>query len=429
MVSYAFHNGAKLSIVAINEKSRGIRKTGGLVEEVITVDQKLFSEVVVPMMNVSRVLPDGSKFDTDVVNKSQVYVTSAGYKNSFAYDKLIFLLIKSVLDPNSSMIMGGTYKIPIKEGLLDADFVKTLQEDPTFNMDSFDREYGSEWSGSYDGSLYNPANIEEAMIIKKPEQMASTNRKVPFYYIFSLDFGRYDCSTELCVWKVYPQEDSESIKSLVNIFSFENENATFQAVSLHELYEKFRPEVIVIDANGNGVALLDVLVLPFTDPRTGRKYESWGLINDEKNHYTNKYIDKPRMIIYQVKGNTEINSIAYNHVKDQFRLGKVRLLMSEKDASNRLELTATGRRMEVYEKKKFLRPYALTDGLKDQILNLYDVNAEKINAPVVIDKINSNIYTDRFMALAYGIYYICEKERKEGFNTNRNFSVTDLLCF
>ena len=95
MVSYAFHNGAKLSIVAINEKSRGIRKTGGLVEEVITVDQKLFSEVVVPMMNVSRVLPDGSKSDTDVVNKSQVYVTSAGYKNSFAYDKLIFLLIKS----------------------------------------------------------------------------------------------------------------------------------------------------------------------------------------------------------------------------------------------------------------------------------------------------------------------------------------------
>lgn len=76
-----------------------------------------------------------------------------------------------------------------------------------------------------------------------------------------------------------------------------------------------------------------------------------------------------------------------------------------------------------------LTPYALTDGLKDQILNLYDVNAEKINAPVVIDKINSNIYTDRFMALAYGIYYICERERKEGFKTNRNFSVTDLLCF
>jgi len=45
------------------------------------------------------------------------------------------------------MIMGGTYETPIKEGLLNEDFVDQLKLSGTFNEDSFDREYRSIWSG------------------------------------------------------------------------------------------------------------------------------------------------------------------------------------------------------------------------------------------------------------------------------------------
>lgn len=37
--------------------------------------------------------------------------------------------------------MGGTYKTPITEGLLDANFVENLKLNGTYNEDSFDREY------------------------------------------------------------------------------------------------------------------------------------------------------------------------------------------------------------------------------------------------------------------------------------------------
>ena len=40
-------------------------------------------------MNVDRRLSDGSRREEETVNKSQIYVTTAGWKNSFAYDKLI----------------------------------------------------------------------------------------------------------------------------------------------------------------------------------------------------------------------------------------------------------------------------------------------------------------------------------------------------
>lgn len=91
--------------------------------------------------NVDRLLPDGTRDRKEVVNKSQVYITTAGWKNSFAYSKLIELLIQSLIEPDEVMVIGGTYKTPIVEGLLDEDFVSQLKLQDTYSEDSFDREY------------------------------------------------------------------------------------------------------------------------------------------------------------------------------------------------------------------------------------------------------------------------------------------------
>jgi hypothetical protein len=49
----------------------------------------MLNEVIIPTTNVNRQLPDGTRDNKEVVNKSQIYITTAGWKNSFAYDKLI----------------------------------------------------------------------------------------------------------------------------------------------------------------------------------------------------------------------------------------------------------------------------------------------------------------------------------------------------
>lgn len=84
MVSYRFKNGSVLDIIAARQSSRGKRKHGGLIEEVILVDGTLLNEIIIPTMNVSRRLPNGTFRDEEVLNKSQIYVTTAGWKNSFA---------------------------------------------------------------------------------------------------------------------------------------------------------------------------------------------------------------------------------------------------------------------------------------------------------------------------------------------------------
>ena len=92
-------------------------------------------------MNVSRMCLDGTVHPEETLNKSQIYVTTAGWKGTFSYDKLITLLIRMVLEPEKAIIMGGTYRIPVLVKLLDKNFVQDLKRDGTFNEASFDREY------------------------------------------------------------------------------------------------------------------------------------------------------------------------------------------------------------------------------------------------------------------------------------------------
>ena len=94
-------------------------------------------------MAISRRCMDGTTQPGETLSKSQVYVTTAGYKGTFSYEKLIELLVMSVARPKKAMVLGGTWRTPVVEKLLSKDFVKELKMDGTFNEESFDREYES----------------------------------------------------------------------------------------------------------------------------------------------------------------------------------------------------------------------------------------------------------------------------------------------
>lgn len=117
-VHYVFKNGSQIDILAAKESSRGQRRTGGLMEECVLIDGDILNEVIIPTTNVDRLLPDGTRHKEENVNKSQIYITTAGWKNSFAYEKLIQLLIQSIVEPDQCMIMGGTYETPVKKAFL-----------------------------------------------------------------------------------------------------------------------------------------------------------------------------------------------------------------------------------------------------------------------------------------------------------------------
>ncbi len=51
--------------------------------------------------------------------------------------------------------MGGSWRVPVMEGLLSKTFVQELKLDGTYNDSSFAREYESEWSGDAENAFFS----------------------------------------------------------------------------------------------------------------------------------------------------------------------------------------------------------------------------------------------------------------------------------
>lgn len=201
-------------------------------------------------MNVSRRAANGEVDPNDRMNKSQIYISSAGYKDHFSYKKQIQLLVWQIVRPGTAMVIGGSWRIPVKMGLLDRGFTNDLKQDGTFTEESFAREYESVWQGSAIGSFFNGDVFDRMRTMKQVETKRSGNVNKDSYYVFGIDVARNQCQTVIAVIKVNPQTKGVGNKTLVNIITFESEHFGEQANEIKRQYMNYLPKYIVVDANG-----------------------------------------------------------------------------------------------------------------------------------------------------------------------------------
>ena len=410
---YVFRNESYFDNVAAKESSRGKRRHSGLIEECVGVDGDVLQQVLIPMMNVSRRCLDGTVQENELLNQSQLYITTAGYKNSFSYEKLIQTLVQMLVEPGKAFIMGGTWRVPVLAGLQPRTFIQDLKNDSSFNEAGFQREYESKWSGSVEDAFFNGEKIDKNRKILKPEYEASAKSSKLAYYVLSIDVGRKGCQSVVCVFKVTPQAQGDAIKSLVNVYTYNDEHFGLQAINIKKLYYKYNPRRIVIDANGLGMGLMDYMVTTQTDPDTGDIFPGFGVYNDDEGFYK-KFInaDTVQDIIYAIKANAPINTEAYTIARTTIEAGRLMLLITEREAKAKLLGTVKGKNMTPEERNEYLMPHTLTDILKDEMMNLREEN-EGIN--IILKQANKAIRKDKFSALIYGLYYIktIEEKRKK----------------
>ena len=415
---YVFKNGSYFDNIAARESSRGKRRHGGLIEECVGVDGTILSEVIIPTMNISRMCMDGSTHPEEQLNKSQIYITTAGWKNTFPYDKLIQLLVWQIVRPEKSMIIGGTYRIPVLVKLLDKNFIRDLKMDGTFNESSFDREYESKWSGTVTDAFFKTEIFDRNRILKQPEYESSGRSAKSSFYILSVDVGRKGCDTVVCVFKCTPQPQGASIKSLVNIYTINNEHFEDQAIELKKLFYKYKARRLVIDGNGLGIGLIDYMVKPQINPDTNEVYPDFGVYNDDDGEYK-KYRTKSceQDALYIIKATAPINTEAHANAQSQLSSGKVKMLIDERVAKVKLMGTKVGQNMKPEERAEYLKPFTLTSILKEEMMNLREEN-EGVN--IILKQANRGIRKDKFSAFEYGLYYIKQEEdskkKKKRFN-------------
>ena len=419
-VRYIFKNGSVLDNIAARETSRGQRRHGGLMEECVGIDGTILNEVIIPTMNVSRRGAWGDKDDNEVLNKSQIYVTTAGWKNTFAYDKLIQLLVWEIIKPERAMILGGTWRIPVLMGLLDKTFIRDLKMDGTFNEASFDREYESRWSGTIEDAFFNGEQFDHNRILKQPEYEYSARSNKNAYYVIATDVGRKGCDTVSCIFKVTPQTNGLAFISLVNIDTMSDAHFEDQAIKLKKLFYKYKAKKLVIDGNGLGIGLVDYMVKGQTDPDTGEILPDFGVDNDEDGEYKKYRTDVcEENALWIIKANAPINTEAHANAQSQMSSGHVKMLIDERVAKIKLMGTKRGQDMKPEERAEYLKPFTLTSILKEEMMNLREEN-EGVN--IILKQANKGIKKDKFSAFEYGLYYIKQEEDRKRKKRSKRFS-------
>lgn len=319
------------------------------------------------------------------------------------------------------MVIGGTYKIPILVKLLDKNFVKDLKMDGTFNESSFAREYESKWTGTVEDAFFKSEIIDRNRILLQPEKEASGRNKNGFY-VLSIDVGRKGCASVICVWKITPQPQGAYLKSLVNIISYDDEHFEDQAIKIKKLYYRFKAKRIVMDANGLGIGLLDYMVKPQIDPVTGEIIPDFGVYNDEDGYYKKfRTKDCEFDAIYTIKANAPINTEAHANAQAQLSSGKVKLLIDERTAKNKLLGTKIGSSMTTEQRAEYLMPFTLTSILREEMLNLRE-ETEGVN--IILKPANNGIRKDKFSAFEYGLYYVKHEEENK---KKKKFSAKDFM--
>ena len=239
--------------------------------------------------------------------------------------------------------MGGTYRIPILMKLLDKNFIKDLKMDGTFNESSFDREYESKWSGSVEDAFFNSEVFDRNRILNQPEYEASGRSSKSAYYVLSADVGRKGCDTVVCVFKVTPQPQGAAIKTLVNIYTLTDEHFEDQAIKLKKLFYKYNAQRLVIDANGLGIGLVDYMIKSQIDPDTADVFPDFGVYNDDELYYKKYRTNNTEQdAMYLVKANAPINTEAHTVARSNLSSGKVKFLIDERVAKQKLMNTKVG---------------------------------------------------------------------------------------
>lgn len=184
-----------------------------------------------------------------------------------------------------------------------------------------------------------------------------------------------------------------------------------QATQLKRLYYKYKARRIVIDANGLGIGLVDYMVKSQYNEDTGDFLPDFGVLNDDEGFYKKFRTNSTEFdALYLIKANAPINTEAHVNAQTQMQAGKIKFLIEEKVAKEKLLGTKLGQGMTPEERAEYLKPFTLTSILREEMLNLREVN-EGIN--IILKQANKSIKKDKFSSFEYGLYYIKLEEEKK----------------
>jgi len=402
-VRLVFRNGSSLDTLTVGESSRGLRANSIALEEIVDekMDRDTINNVILPILAQPRMTRHGA--DPNEYSKTQAYITTASHRQSYCYEKYMELF-NEMVDGKPTIVLGSSYEMGARFGTLDLDDVTEKINSASYSPLSFDREYRSIFTGSSEKSLVTVEDINRCRTEKKPEFRADKKSKDAMY-VLSYDIaraeGKQTANSSLAVFKCLPRGDGTYQKFLVNMFVISGTHFHEQAMFLKQKVSEYNASVLVLDHNGIGRAVTDILV---TDINDGNP--PYSVINDDRYDRYKLPNSVPMLYLISAQSRDTNNSDIVNVFMATIANKDVYMLKSESNMRGFIkeqDPTILGEK---------LIPFVQIDRMVDEIMNLEYVQSGNKTS---VKQISRSVEKDRYSAFAYGLFYLylLEKKNKE----------------
>ena len=432
-VEFNFKNGSSLGLGNV----RGLRRQSLIFEEVIEQDEVKVNEVYIPLLNEPRKMYNGL-INPYEPQSQQIYITTAGYQNTFAYQKLIEILCRSVLEPEKYFVLSGSYRIPLSCGLTAQKQIEDVINSPSFSKSSFEREYESRWSDAPMGAAFSSnviTSLRQVKVVELKDKRTPEQIENDCFYVICADMAKDGAAdTAVGVAKVIPKEHYFTYK-FINLLTIPSTDYMVVANTFKKLVLTYNAKLLVYDANGVGAGLRDWLNKQTTD-EYGNILEGLGIINPPSTSERDliKY-PKDKTIIYEIKSGGRIGEQIHFFFFSRMSTGAITFPIKLSEALNLYSKNKGFVKMSIRKQQEYLLPFKVMDLMEAELKNLDIVNtSDQMSNTMKIIRRSESIQKDFFSMAEYLVWavnqyfeldYYKRRSRKSRSNSNRELIYID----
>lgn len=438
-----FWNGSYIKVVTAGDSGRGERAHILIMDEYRIISEEVVNTILRKFTSDERHPPyrDNPEYSWVVERNKQIYSSSAWFKDHWSYKKA-FDYYNHMVVGNPYFVCGIPYQLPIKEGLYRAEQAQEEMSESTFNESQWRREMCCEWTGDTDGAFYNYEAINRTRQIKFPllprrmstrfagKSVGIPTKKVDEYRILSVDIALMrskkkadNDATAIFINQMMPNAHGRYYSNFVYGEIHEGEKTQRQALRIRRLYDEYDIDYIIIDGKGAGAGVVDLLLDDIYDQDTGEVYGALSCYNNPEFAARCTDIEAPKSLWVINNQTAKFNSECAFLLREGFRSGKIRLLVSEYDAEESLSDIKGWGGLNPVEKEGFRYPYKITTALVDELINLKYENTQ--NGIKIYEK--SGFRKDMYSSISYNYWLACQLEERARKKSKNVYDIKDIL--
>jgi len=429
VASTSFHNGSVIKIITANDNARHNRANILVVDEFRMVDVDIINKVLRKFLIGSRQPKYLSKEEYKHLSErnKEMYLSSAWFCSHWSFEKLKAYVANLVDDRRKYFACGLPYQLAIKENLLMADAVEDEMSESDFSEISFQTEMSCLWFSDKDGTLYSYDDISKTRKVRYPmlpDSIASriSDKRVKIIpmsegerRILSADIAlmssKHRNNDAASIFINQLRATAEGERYINNIIYTENHEGLLTeqlALVIRRLYHEFECTDLVIDCKGIGFGVFECLMRDMYDPESGETYEALACCNNDELAERYSIQNAPRVVWAINNQTSKFNSDCALGLREMFKQGKVRLLLSEFSADEELSDLKGYKSLSLEDKLKFQMPYVHTGLLVNELINL----SYEAKDGVIKVKEKSGGRKDRYSSLSLNLWVSRQVEEK-----------------